>query len=395
MSETSSYRPGWRVWHPTASTFYVNGALYGVWATQIPLAKERLGLDPIVLSIVLLMLGAGAVLAMAGSGWIIQRLGTAALIRLSGVIFLALLPAIPLMPDVWLLSSIVFLFGASGGCMDVAMNADAARIEKQVGRPYMSSFHGMWSLGGLTGAGIATLMLRWTDGASQALIVTVALAVIFAWGQRGLAPGKVAATADAGTGKSPSLRPAFLAVVVGLMAALAFSGEGVVLDWAAVFLREQLGAGQELANVGYAVFAGAMASVRFLGDPIRRHVDGVHLVRGGCLLALIGLLMGPLSGNVYVAILGYGLTGIGFANVVPVLFSTAGAMPRPEVQIATVSTMGYAGLLAAPPLLGTVAHVSTLAGIFYVAAVFTVIIALLAPVCAPRGASGRPATEAG
>ena len=70
-------------------------------------------------------------------------------------------------------------------------------------------------------------------------------------------------------------------------------------------------------------------------------------------------------------------------------------IPPPEVQIATVSTMGYAGLLAAPPLLGTVAHVSTLAGIFYVAAVFTVIIALLAPVCAPRGASGRPATEAG
>ncbi|WP_162275149.1 MFS transporter [Labrys sp. WJW] len=395
MSKTSLYRPGWRVWHPTALTFYVNGALYGVWATQIPLAKERLGLDPIVLSVVLLMLGAGAVLAMAGSGWIIQRLGTAALIRLSGVVFLALLPAIPLMPDVWLLSAVVFLFGASGGCMDVAMNADAARIEKQVGRPYMSSFHGMWSLGGLTGAGIATLMLRWTDGATQALIVTVVLAVIFAWGQRGLAPGKIAATADAGAGKSPSLRPAFLAVVVGLMAALAFSGEGVVLDWAAVFLREQLGAGQELANVGYAAFAGAMASVRFLGDPIRRHVDGVHLVRGGCLLALIGLLMGPLSGNVYVAILGYGLTGIGFANVVPVLFSTAGAMPRPEVQIATISTMGYAGLLAAPPLLGTVAHVSSLAGIFYVAAVFTVIIALLAPVCAPRGNSGSPAIEAG
>lgn len=384
MSETSLYRPGWQVWHPTASSFYVNGALYGIWATQIPLAKERLGLDPIVLSIVLLMLGAGAVLAMAGSGWIIQRIGTAALIRLSGVIFAALLPAIPLMPDVWLLSAVVFLFGASGGCMDVAMNADAARIEKQVGRPYMSSFHGMWSLGGLTGAGLATLLLRWTDGASQALIMTVGLVAIFAWGQRGLAPGKVEVAV--GGGKSPSLRPALLAVVVGLMAALAFSGEGVVLDWAAVFLREQLGAGKELANVGYAAFAGAMASVRFLGDPIRRHVDGVYLVRGGCLLAVIGLLMGPLSGNVYVAIIGYGLTGIGFANVVPVLFSTAGAMPRPEVQIATVSTMGYAGLLVAPPLLGTVAHVTSFAGIFYVAAVFTVIIALLAQVCAPRSA---------
>lgn len=387
MSEISLTRPGWQIWHPTAACFYANGALYGVWATQIPLAKERLGLDPLTLSVVLVMLGAGAVIAMAGSGWIIQRIGTGALTRLSGLIFGALLPLIPLAPDVWILGLVVFLFGASGGCMDVAMNADAARVEKEVGRPYMSSFHGMWSLGGLTGASFATLMLRWTDGGTQALVMAVVLLVIFAWGQRGLAPGKVA-TASAG-GKSASLRPALLAVVVGLMAALAFSGEGVVLDWAAVFLREQLGASKELANVGYAVFAGAMASVRFLGDPIRRRVSGVHLVRGGCLLAIIGLMMGPLSGNVYVAILGYGLTGIGFANVVPVLFSAAGALPRPEVQIATVSTMGYAGLLAAPPLLGAVAHVSSLAGIFYVAAVFTVVIALLAQVCAPRSGSSH------
>lgn len=393
MSEKSFSRPGWQVWHPTAACFYANGALYGVWATQIPLAKERLGLDPIVLSVLLLTLGAGAVLAMIGSSWIIQRIGTAALTRLSGTIFAALLPLIPLAPNVQLLALVVFLFGSCGGCMDVAMNADAARVEKEVGRPYMSSFHGMWSLGGLSGASLATILLGWTGSASQALIMAALLFAIFAWGQRGLAPGKVAPIAVGA--KARSLRPALLALVVGLMAALAFSGEGVVLDWAAVYLREQLGAGKELANVGYAVFAGAMASMRFLGDPIRRHIDGVHLVRGGCLLAVIGLMMGPLSGDVYVAIAGYGLAGLGFANVVPVLFSTAGAMPRPEVQIAAVSTMGYAGLLAAPPLLGAVAHATSLAGIFYVAAVLTVAVALLAQVCAPGGGSERPVTEAG
>ncbi|CAM5767709.1 MFS transporter [Labrys miyagiensis] len=393
MPDTTRPLTGWPVWHPTAAIFFVNGALYGVWATQIPLAQIRLGLDPIVLSTALLMLGAGAVIAMTGSGWIIQRLGTAALIRMSGLIFCALMPLIPLAPDAPLLCAIVFFFGASGGCMDVAMNADAARVEKEAARPYMSSFHGMWSLGGFVGAGLATLLLKWTDGSVQALVMATFLFIIFAWGQRGLGAGGV--TVTAGGHRSGSLRPAYLAILIGLMAALTFSGEGVVLDWAAIFLREHIGADPALANVGYQAFAGSMATMRFFGDAIRRHIDGVTLVRWGCVLAFVGLLLGPLSGNAYIGILGYALTGIGFSNVVPVLFSAAGAMPRPEVQIAAVSTMGYAGLLAAPPLLGVVAHATSLAGIFYVAAAATIIIAALAWTCAQGASAARRVTEAG
>jgi hypothetical protein len=393
LPDTSRPLTGWPVWRPTAAVFFANGALYGVWATQIPLAQIRLGLDPIVLSTALLMLGAGAVIAMTGSSWVIQRLGTAALIRLSGLIFCALLPFIPLAPNAWVLCAVVFLFGASGGCMDVAMNADAARVEKEAGRPYMSSFHGMWSLGGFAGAGLATLLLKWTGGSLQALIMATILLGIFAWGQHGLGAGRVE-PAIKGT-RAASLRPAFLAILIGAMAALTFSGEGVVLDWAAIFLRGHLGADPVLANVGYQAFAGSMAIMRFFGDAIRRHVDGVTLVRGGCLLAFAGLLLGPLSGNVYIAIFGYALTGIGFSNVVPVLFSAAGAMPRPEVQIAAVSTMGYGGLLAAPPLLGVVAHVTSLASIFYVAAAGTIVIAALAWTCSPGAGAARRATEAG
>jgi Major Facilitator Superfamily len=390
---TLRHRTGWPVWHPTAAIFFVNGALYGVWATQIPLAQIRLGLDPIVLSTALLMLGAGAVIAMTGSGWLIQRLGTAPLIRISGVVFCAMLPFIPLAPNVWILGGVVFLFGASGGCMDVAMNADASRVEKEAGRPYMSSFHGMWSLGGFVGAGVATLLLRVTDGSPQASIMAVFLFALFLWGQRGLGAGRVERIA--GASRSGALRPTVLAVLIGLMAALTFSGEGVVLDWAAIFLREHIGADPVLANVGYSAFAASMAIMRFFGDAIRRRVEGVTLVRAGCVLAFVGLLLGPVSGNVYVGIFGYALTGVGFSNIVPVLFSAAGALPRPEVQIAAVSTMGYAGLLAAPPLLGAVAHVTSLAGIFYVAAAGTLIIASLAWACAPGATVTRSATEAG
>jgi predicted MFS family arabinose efflux permease len=372
---------GWRVWAPIAAMFFVNGAIYGVWATQIPLAKLRLGLDPSVLGGTLVMLGVGATVAMAASGWILQRIGVTALNRLSGCVFCILLPLVCIAPNVAALAALLFLFGASGGLMDVAMNVAAADAERQVGRPYMSSFHGMWSIGGLLGAGTGTLLLHVVSGERQGLAMAIALATIFVLGQARLPrEQRRAAPTDA---PRRALRPTLTALLIGVMAALCFSGEGAVLDWAAIYLRDSLGADIERANLGYAAFSCAMAFGRFFGDRIQRYINGVALVRGGCVLVCIGLLAGPLSNHPGVAIAGYFLTGIGFSNMVPVLFSAAGALPHPETQIAAVSTLGYAGLLAAPPLFGFVAQATSLAGIFYLVAAMTALIVALAGVCAP------------
>ncbi|MDQ0393920.1 MFS transporter [Labrys monachus] len=393
MSDPVCPATGWRAWYPTAAMFFVNGAIFGVWATQIPLAKLRLGLDPEVLGSALLLLGAGAVVAMAGSGWILQRIGTAALIRVSAVLFCIMLPLTCIAPDIWSLAVILFFFGASGGSMDVAMNAAASDVEKQAGKPYMSSFHGMWSIGGLTGATLATVLLGVVGGALQGLVMAAVLAAIFVWGQAELPPGRqIPATAG---GQLAALRPGPLAILVGIMAALCFAAEGAVLDWAAIYLRDSLGAATEHANFGYAAFAGAMAAGRFGGDFVRRRLRGVTLLRIGCLLAFVGVLAGPLSGNVVLAIAGYALTGLGLSNVVPVLFSAAGAMPRPEAQIAVVSTLGYAGLLAAPPLLGFVAHATSLTSIYVIVAIAAALIAVLATACSPALGGRQPVTTAG
>jgi predicted MFS family arabinose efflux permease len=372
---------GWSVWAPIAATFFVNGAVYGVWATQIPLAKLRLNLDPSVLGGTLVMLGVGATVAMAASGWILQRIGSAALNRISGCVFCILLPLVCIAPNVGTLAALLFMFGASGGLMDVAMNVAAAEAERQASRPYMSSFHGMWSVGGLLGAATGTLLLQFVSGERQGLVMAIALAAIFAVGQARL-PREGRRRAATETPRR-ALRPTLVALLIGVMAALCFSGEGAVLDWAAIYLRDSLGTDIERANLGYAAFSGAMALGRFFGDSVRRRVDGVALVRGGCVLVCVGLLAGPLSNHPVAAVAGYFLTGLGFSNMVPVLFSAAGALPRPEPQIAAVSTLGYAGLLAAPPLFGFVAQATGLAGIFYLVAAMTALIVALAGVCAP------------
>ncbi|WP_175907754.1 MFS transporter [Burkholderia seminalis] len=369
-------RQNWQAWHPTAAMFFVNGALIGMWATQIPSLKERLGLAPFVLSLILLMLGGGTVVAMAFSAWLIQRIGVGRSIRVSAVVYCSLAGLIPLAPSVVALGVIVLLFGASGGTMNVAMNAHASDVEKRYGRPYMSSFHGMWSLGGLSAASAGALLMRAFGPAVEALVITVAIFVMFVWAQRGLLADRQADSSEQASGKT-RLSLFGPALLLGVVATFAFACEGVVLDWAAVYMRHTLGAGNEIALMGYAVFAGFMALMRFAGDIIRRKFSSRALVCAGGLIAATGLLAGPVSQDPFVMIVGCAIAGAGLANVVPVLFSMAGALPRPAVQIATVSAMGFAGLLAAPPLLGLLGQHYGLGAIFYTGAAAATAIGIL------------------
>ncbi len=351
-------------WRPTAGIFFANGATFGVWATQIPLVRDRLELDAAVLGILLLVLGAGAVGAMAASGWLIRHFGSAALTRVSAAVFVVMLPVAAVAPNLVLLVPVLLVFGASGGSMDVAMNAHAAEVERRVGRAYMSSFHGMWSVGGLAGAGFGSLLLGLVSGPVQALIAAALAAVIVAVSQRGLLARVAPPEGHAAT----SLRPDALALVIGALAALTFAAEGSVLDWSSLFLREELGTPAERAGFGYAAFSAAMAAGRFVGDRLRSRFGAAAIVRAGAALAVVGILAGPATGSVAGAIAGFALAGLGLSNVVPVLISAAGAGPRGDVAIATVTTLGYGGLLAAPPLLGFVADATSLATMFTVVA---------------------------
>jgi predicted MFS family arabinose efflux permease len=358
-------------WRPTAAVFFVNGAVFGIWATQIPLAKDRLGLDEAVLGLVLLVLGAGAVTAMAASGWAIRRWGAGAIVRWSGLAFCTLLPVTAIAPNAGALAVLLFMFGAAGGMMDVSMNAHGAAVERQSARAYMSSFHGMWSVGGLVGAALGSLALSVLSGPLQALLAALVLGALHLLAQPFLIERP---ETEEGAGLA-SLRPEGVAVVIGVLAGLCFAAEGAILDWSSLYMRSELGAATEMAGAGFAAFSATMAVGRFLGDWIRAHIGATHIVRIGAALGVAGLLLGPATDHPALAVVGFALAGLGLSNIVPVLISAAGASRHPETAIATVTTLGYAGLLAAPPLLGLVAHRTSLATAFAIAAAMCVIIA--------------------
>src|SRR5690606_3691216 len=115
------------------------------WAPMVPYAKDRLGLDDARLGLLLLLLGAGALLTMPLSGMMVSRLGSRAVMMASVGMVALTLPLLVLLTSITAMAVALFLFGAGIGSMDVAMNAHGVQVQNQYGKPIMSSLHGLFS----------------------------------------------------------------------------------------------------------------------------------------------------------------------------------------------------------------------------------------------------------
>jgi MFS family permease len=142
--------------------------------------------------------------------------------------------------------------------------------------------------------------------------------------------------------------------LLGAMALFSMVPEGAVLDWGALYLGQELGAGTLQAGLGFALFSGAMATVRFAGDALRNRFGAVRTLRVSGLIGAGGLMLAALAPAAPVAILGFMLAGFGVANMVPILFSAAGNWPGHAAgsAISAVTMVGYAGILVAPGSIG-------------------------------------------
>lgn len=339
-----------------AAMFAANGLAMGAWAPQIPPLMPRHQIGEAVLGLVILCLGLGAVAAMLVSGRLIARFGGRLVLRGFAFALIPTLPLIVLAPSLPLLVLAALLFGAIAGSMDVAMNAAAVQVERRLGRAIMSVSHGFWSLGGFIGAGAGGWIMAQWGAMAQALIVAGVIAVLVGVAARFLLQDEVAmAQAEGPKGFLPRDPGLWL---IGLLALFCMVPEGAVMDWAAVYLGQELGADTFRAGLGFAVFAGAMAVMRFSGDMVRNRLGAVKTLRISGLAGAAGLLIAALAPTELVALAGFALAGLGVANLAPVMYSAAGNHPGlpSGVAISAVTTVGYAGILVAPAVIGFIAE---------------------------------------
>lgn len=376
--------------------FLAHGFLLGSWAPKIPEFALRLGLDESALGLVILFFGSGSLVAMPLVSVSIARRGSRPILVASAMLSLLSLPIMTFVPGVAASAVGLFVVGALVGCMDVATNANAVEVERRLGRAIMSAFHGFWSLGGVIGAGLGGFMIEAAGVQVHALAATLILALaIFAAAPKILSDSPSPAK---GGGVMPSkdsrLRALFSAGLpvwlIGVMCLFSMTPEGAVLDWGALYLRNELDASVGLSGLAFSAFAGTMALMRFLGDGIRDRLGPVLALQLSCLFAMAGLLIAGLAGHPFTAIFGFAVTGIGIANLIPIAFSAAGALPGlPQgLAIAVVTSMGYSGILVAPSVIGFIAEQTGFAVIFAVLPVLLAVVLALSRLA--RHAEHRP-----
>ncbi|MDG4894900.1 MFS transporter [Mesorhizobium sp. WSM4976] len=360
-----------------AGIFLANGFLTGSWAPQIPVFLTRLDITRFTLGLLILLFGVGAVIAMTWCGHLISRHGSRTVTRWFGVCGSFGLLIVALAPNVPLAAIAMLIFGGSIGGMDVAMNSNAVVVERRLSRAIMSSSHGFWSLGGFAGGALGGYSIQNYGYLPHALVATVIAFAVIAFAIRYLIAEDRPQAVEHQKFTLPRHTTVYL---VGLMALLTMISEGAVLDWAALFLHQELGADLAVAGLAYAAFSGVMALMRFLGDGVRNRFGAVSTLRGSALVAAAGMLVAGLSPSPYLAIAAFALCGFGIANMVPIIFSAGGNQEGMSsgTSMSVVTTMGYSGILVAPSAIGFVAEHSSFGPIFVALSGLLVIVLLMA-----------------
>jgi hypothetical protein len=286
------------------------------------------------------------------TGQVLARRSSAGVARAGTLVYCLMLPLPLIAPSAVALGAILFVFGAANGVMDVSMNAHGVAVERDLGKPIMSSLHGGWSVGGFLAAGLAALAgAAGADPRLLALCLGVALWLVAWWITARLGE---ASTHSAGEGTGFAL-PARGVILIGALCFLVMMTEGAIGDWSGIYLRENLGATAAASATGFTGFSLGMAVARLGGDPINTRLGAGPLLRGGMSLVALALATVLLIGSPVPAVIGFALTGLGIANAVPILFSAAGRHEPAGPSLAAVFTVGYTGFILGPPLIGGLA----------------------------------------
>lgn len=309
-------------------------------------------------------------------GALVARVGSRPVVRVGALVCAVSLVPVSLSTSLAALAPAFLFLGASNGLLDVSMNVHGLAVERRLGRPILATLHAAFSFGVLAGATagglVAAAGVEVTAHMAGATVVAVCVALLTT---RHLLPRDVDAAPD-----GPLIaRPTRALAVVGLFAFCVLLSEGAVNDWAAVYLRGDLGSGEGLAAAGLAAFSLTMGFGRLTGDRLAERFGPVRLARGGAALAAAGMTVAVVSGEQVAAIAGFAAMGLGLSSLFPLAIRAGAARGEaPGPAVAAVSGTGYLGFIAGPPLVGLLAELAGLRSALVLVAVLCTLAAVLA-----------------
>ncbi|MEU8320175.1 MFS transporter [Nonomuraea sp. NPDC048881] len=355
-------------------TFVLGGLMVGTMTVRIPALTDKLGLSESTVGAVLLAWGLGALVTMQSMRRIMARAGSRAVLRIGAPLTAVGLLAVAFAPNLPLLIVAATFFGMAFGTVDVAMNAQGSTVEQAYGRPLMNGMHAGWCVGAISAGALGSLSIAagLSFTANLALVALVSLPVALLIGRTYLPEAPATEAARTARHRMPAI-----VYLLGAIMFFAFMVEGVVADWNGLYMRNELGAPEALAALGYPVFEAGMLLARLTGDRLRSRF-GVRGMLGVSGVATAGfftvVLMAPAA---LVAVLAMFFVGLGVATIAPLTLSLAGtATDAPGPAIAQAGAMGYAGLLLGPVVIGFLSDATSLRGALGIAVLLGVLIAV-------------------
>ncbi len=367
----------------TRLSFFSLGFATAAWAPLIPFAQQRLNLNHADFGLLLLCMGIGSMIAMPATGALVKRWGCRPLIALALMLLMVLLPSLTMWSSIVTMAVALFIFGSAAGCLGVAINLQAVVVEKHSVRALMSSFHGMCSLGGLTGAMLVTALLA--VGLSPLMSTLSVVMILLVIGGVAIPSCLTSFEQDEkpheDTTQAPKklYRPDGIILLIGVMCFIAFLSEGAAMDWAGIYLTSKYQLNPAFAGLAYTFFALSMTTGRFAGHILLKQWGEKNIVTYSAIGAAIGMAIIVTAPVWQVVVLGYALLGLGCSNIVPVMFSRVGRqnnMPK-AAALSLVSTIAYTGSLSGPALIGLIGEWTGLSTVLTGVAVLLFIIALL------------------
>ncbi|WP_346318797.1 MFS transporter [Chitinophaga sp. YIM B06452] len=368
-------------WHArlaVSAFFFLNGLCFSSWGSRIPAIQERHGLSEAGLSALLLCIPVGALLSLPFAGWLVSRTGSRPVMLAAALLYAVFLSLIGIAGSPLILGIILFAFGFIGNLGNISVNTQAVSVEVLYGQTIMSSFHATWSLAGLTGAGIGTLMVNLFITPSThfffiSLFALAATAVAYRY--------TLPEPAQVNASRPPVfVKPDKALISLGIIAFCCMICEGTMYDWSGVYFVKAVEAAPGQVTMGFTAFTLATTFGRLNGDWLTRRYGITGMLRGSGLLTAAGLLLAVFLPLPIPAAIGFFLVGLGVSTVIPLVYSTAGkstAMPQ-SMALAAVSTLGFLGFLAGPPIIGFIAQFAGIRYSFACIAVMGLMITFLA-----------------
>ena len=349
--------------------FFFVGFLYANWVARLPELQRLYDVSNATLGTLLLCWAAGAILAMPFAGWLTVYFGSHRLTMITAWGFCLFAPLIPIFSNIWLIGGLFFFLGLNNGALDVSINGQAVYVERMYGKPIMSSFHAVFSIGMSLGAGAGALFAKLEIPLLTHLCIISALcAVLIAWSTQHLIKDKASNSENNDTegtlteGGHTFRLPTKAILPLGIIAFCAMTGEGSMADWSAIYMNKTIGMSEAFSALAFGAFATAMTVGRIFGDYFIAQLGKRKVLIYSSLLSFFGLALALALPNAYIVLIGFFCVGLGLANVVPIVYSTAGNTEgvTPSVGIAMATTIGYAGFFIGPPVIGFLADAFSL-----------------------------------